>query len=283
VVERILKVDGRPVHTTAVGADPAFRASSSDVMEILTSQVRRPVRWLPLRDVREGVRPVLNVLHRSAGALVAADAETDEDLAVLVEAALSCSPAPVLAGSAGLARALASRLGYAGAPTALPTGSAWLVIAGSLHPASLAQIRALEVAGIGGERLAPGEALPPVARRRVVEAIRSGRPALVTVAAPPARTSAVDRSRTAAGLAEAVVRVLEMVRPSLLVLVGGDTAVAVFRALKADLIELTGAPESGVAVGRLRGGLADRLPLLTKAGGLGPPDLFLSLSRRLPA
>jgi uncharacterized protein YgbK (DUF1537 family) len=116
----------------------------------------------------------------------------------------------------------------------------------------------------------------------VTESLRSGRPASLAVTIPSGIPPLVDRRRTAATLARVVAQILEEVTPVLLVLVGGETAVAVYQALKAEGIETTGAPEPGLALGHLRGGDKAGLALLTKAGGFGPPDLFLSLGREMP-
>ena len=58
---------------------------------------------------------------------------------------------------------------------------------------------------------------------------------------------------------------------------GGDTAVALYRELDAERIELLGAPLPGLALGRLRRADGRELRLLTKAGGFGAPDLFARL------
>lgn len=282
VVDRILRAHGHPVHQTAVGRDPDFPAATSDVVEILSAQVRRPVRWLSLAQVRERPDELARAVGRTSRALVVADAETDEDLQALADAALAASRPMLLAGSAGLARAAAARLGYAGDPIPLPTAPAWLIVAGSLHPATRAQMTALDEGGISGVRLAPDGSAPEDRMVSIRDTLRSGRPAFVTVTSPPGPPASIDRRRAAAALAHVVARVLEEVTPALLVVVGGETAIAVYQALKAELIEVLGAPLPGLALGRLSGGGAGGCLLLTKAGGFGAPDLFLTLGHHRP-
>ena len=65
----------------------------------------------------------------------------------------------------------------------------------------------------------------------------------------------------------------------LIVLTGGDTAVAFYRTLGAARIDLVGAPGPGLALGYLRAPGYSALPVLTKAGGFGPPELFVSLRK----
>lgn len=282
VVGRILTADGRPVHETALGRDPDFPAQTSDVVQILKRQVDRPVSWLSLAQIRERHAGLTAALSQAGDALVVADAETDEDLERLVDAALVAAPRPLLVGSAGLARAVAARLGCAGPAVPLPAGPAWLIVAGSHHPATHAQVAALEAAHMSGARLTPDAPPREAEMRRVTESLRSGRPAFLAVTIPSGVPPLVDRRRTAATLARVVAQILEEVTPILLVLIGGETAVAVYQALKAEAIEIAGAPRPGLALGHLRGGDKAGLALLTKAGGFGPPDLFLGLGREMP-
>lgn len=283
VAERVLNAHGYPVHQTPLGRDPDFRGTTSDVVEILQAQVNRPVSWLSLGEIRERPGALAAVLSHTRKAIVVADAETDEDLERLADAALSAAPAPVLVGSAGLARAAALRMGYAAPSVRLPDGGPWLIVAGSFHPATQAQIAALEAAGVSGARPARDLSLSEEAVASIKASLNSDRPAFLTVAPPPAPPVLVDRRRTGSALAHVVCRVLAETSPTVLVLVGGETAAAVCQALKAELIEIAGAPRPGLALGRLRGGNTDRCVLLTKAGGFGPPDLLLSLLRRSPA
>ena len=66
-------------------------------------------------------------LRAAAGHIIVTDTETDADLDTIAAAARAC-PELVLAGSAGLAGAVAATLGYAGPPASLPGGRAWLMI-----------------------------------------------------------------------------------------------------------------------------------------------------------
>src|SRR5262249_42796549 len=159
-----------------------------------------------------------------------------------VEAALAVVPTPLLVGSAGLGRALAARLGLLGERVELPAGPRWLVVAGSAHPATRRQLKEARAAGL-------------------------------TVLATPDRAVAA-RTEVGARLVEEAGAALERGRWDVVLVTGGETAVALWSALGADRMEVIGAPAPGLALGQLR--LAGREPLavLTKAGGFGPPDLI---------
>jgi uncharacterized protein YgbK (DUF1537 family) len=122
------------------------------------------------------------------------------------------------------------------------------VVAGSAHPATRAQLGRL-------------------ARREGLD-----------VLAPPADQRADDPARrreTAARLADATRARVERARPGALLLTGGETAIAVLRALGADGLRLTGELEPGLALGTLVGGPFDGLIAMTKAGGFGDADAMV--------
>src|SRR5262249_10218990 len=151
VVQGTLMVNGTPAHESAISRDPAYPAPTSDVVAIVRRGAARPVSLLPLDRVRGDPDELRRSLEDSRDHIIVADALTDGDLDLLGAATLGSDVA--LAGSAGLARAVADVNQLAGAPPPLPRGRAWLVIAGSLHPATRAQIRQLETRGVTGERL----------------------------------------------------------------------------------------------------------------------------------
>ena len=269
VVHGLLSVHGVLAHEGPAGRDPDYPGASSDLVEILSRDARRPVSLLPLKEVRSPLEDLARALAERSGVVVA-DAEVDLDLDALARAALG-HPGILLAGSAGLARSAASAWGYAAPAPALPGPGGWLVVAGSRHPATRAQIDALEASGAAGVRLG-GRREPDLAK--VVGAIRAGRPAFVS----SDDTTEGTREDIAARLAAAAKHVLAEASPVLVALTGGETAQAVMRALGARRLELDGAPASGLAIGRLVVNEASTLPILTKAGGFGPPELFVALA-----
>lgn len=248
VADRLLLVDGRPVADTPIGRDPDFpRPGTSSVIDLLRPRLGWALGWIPLPQVREERHDLAARLDRLAGMVVVADAETDADLAALVEAALMTDHPPLLAGSAGMAEALARRLGLLPPPLALPRLERWLVLAGSRHPATRAQVLAARAAGLAV--VAPDEAPQP------------------------------DRLAVARGLAREAVRRLDAERFDAVAVTGGHTAIALWEALDAERLDLAGAPAPGLAFGLLHAPGRPGLPVLTKAGGFGGPELFVGLGR----
>ena len=246
VIERMLMIDGVPITETAFQRDPDLpRSDTGNVVDILRPVLDRPLAWIPLDQVRAGVDALAARLVRLRGTVAIADAEIDADLTALVDAALAVEPSPLLVGSAGLARALAARLGLLIERVALPCASRWLIVAGSRHPSTRRQIETARAAGL-----------------RVVAA---------------SEHPESDRRTVAARLAAEAMRALEQERFDLVAVTGGDTAISLFEALGAERFDLVGPPAPGLAFGWLRSPIHPDLPVVTKAGSFGAPDLFVSL------
>jgi len=247
VVDGLLRVDGRPAADTPVARDPAFPPTGASLPAVLAVAGATPVVVVPLAAVRRGADAVRRGLARLE-AVFACDAESDVDLAALAAAA---EPVPaLLAGSAGLAAALAARLAPgAGPPPAPGLRGPLLVVAGSAHPVTRAQVARL--AGRGARVLAPA-------------ATSSGVPAAV-----------------AAELGAAARRELARAAPGTLLLTGGETAYSVCRALGASGLVLAGEAAPGIAVGALLDGPFAGLTVLTKAGGFGDPDALVRIHEAL--
>lgn len=253
IVDRMLWVDGVPVARTPVALDPEFprgpaasRLGSPDITELLRPQVGRPLGWIPLAEVRAGQRALGARLERLRGTIVVADAENDADLDALAEAALGAPHAPLLVGSAGLARAVSAQLGLLAGACALPRGR-WLVVAGSRHPVTRRQVAAARSAGF-------------------------------RVLASPDHDAA-NRASAARALAEAARAALETERFDAVLVTGGETALALIAALGADGLDLHGAPRPGLALGSVPRAGRPPLPVVTKAGGFGTDGLIAELAR----
>jgi D-threonate/D-erythronate kinase len=252
VLDATLLVHGRPVSETTLADDPQFPrprgGRTASVVEILRSELDRPLGWISLGGVRAGRATLAARLSRLDGVVSVADAESDNDLEALVNAAFVVEPPPLLVGAAGLARALARRLGLAADGVVPPPSARWLIVGGSLHP---------------------------VCRRQLAHARLEG----LSVLASPDEPSGEPR-RVADRLAREAARLLGEGTFDAVAVSGGDTAVALFRALGAERLDLVGAPSTGLALGRLSAPRRPPLWLLTKAGGFGAPDFFVSLARR---
>ncbi len=148
-----------------------------------------------------------------------------------------------------------------------------LVVAGSRHAATAAQVDALQRRGavvVHPEvSYLEGVDLSGAARTvaRVADVLATGRHAVLSTTGLPIVSP--DRVVVAARLASIVAGVCDRVRVGGLVLTGGDTASAVCRALGSGSLWLTGELQPGMATATLIGGRQPDLPVVTKAGGFG--------------
>ena len=193
------------------------------------------------------------------------DATSLTDLRRAAAAALAESPPPLFAGSAGLAEALAAELASRFLPHPSPlllerSLRPALVVVGTQHPVTEAQVAAL---------LASGAALERTLGELVREPLRESMLVRLTWGTPP------DLGPLAAWLGAGDVGAL--------VLSGGATARYVLDALGAGEVILGGELEPGTAWGRTSGGAADSITTVTKSGGFGAEDLLLRILQAVSA
>lgn len=171
------------------------------------------------------------------------DAASQQDLQQLVRAVQRRRLRVLWAGAAGLAQALADALPVMRKKEALDvdrvpddTRGTVLVMAGTTHPATQLQLARLE-----------------------------GR--------WPAQRCTLFRVQYGSTSAEDICAVWTTGQSvygcSALVLTGGDTAALVLQALGAECLDLHGEVAPGIPWGRVHGGLADGLRVVTKSGGFG--------------
>ena len=314
VLDGTLTVGGIPVHRTAIGRDPVAPVRQSHLPTLLRGQTRRRIHHLPLQALRAPwprAARSLQAWYSSNGGLVVADAVTANDLRRLARLITEGGLLGVVAGSAGLAASLSQTMPWRRRPLGRPTPAEHpiLLVVGSPNPTSLAQVAAVERRGsaavIRGE-IQDVLACPERFRRelervlsKTTAELRTGRDAMITLAqksdgrrASARRGTSGRRKRptalspsASATLSEFLGRwardVARATRLGGLVLCGGDIAVATCRALGADGIILGGEVEPGVPWGRLVGGERPKLPVITKAGGFGTPDVFRAAIRFL--
>lgn len=261
-------INGLPIHSSAF----AGQSAPTSLLDIFANDRDLPVIHLPLGLVRQHPNAVCEWLSADEDGILVADAETDADLDVLASAAAN-SPLQVLCGAAGFARRLALALPRGRGRTAPPLAAKpILIVAGSMHAATLRQLRVLSKEGVPVIQL-PQEAIDdpesPLGSTldEVAAHLASGRTTAVTTAG--LTPSASGERMVAARLAE--VATAPEVRQHLggMVLTGGDVAAAVCSALHTKGLDLGGEIYAGQPWGRLISGELPDLPVATKAGSFG--------------
>jgi D-threonate/D-erythronate kinase len=239
-------VDGIPVSDTAAADDPVTPVAESRLDVLLPGAVlANPIDLLTGSAAR-------------SDDLLVFDAATVDDLARIAEVLDRLGRTAVAVGSAGLAKAVAARwVGSHPAPRPAPA-SRLLVTVSSLHPTALLQLAWLR---------------HYLSRREDHD--------VQILTGPPERSDAAHATDIATQLAADVADPLQRSAYDGLVLVGGDGAAAVLDQLQVESVRIYSAVVPGAPDGRVVGGTADGLRLITKSGGFGGPDTLITIVQRL--
>lgn len=264
---------------------------------------QRGCELLPLETVRSGTSAVigrLEALTKQGATLILADCCSSEDLGIIAEAALHFGRRCISAGSAGLAGHLAKLLGEK--PQQKRPSSccrkiqdgALMVVVGTRHPATVAQVQRLKaeepmdtylltVEGISqknvpqrvdtliGERQDPGKAKGILV---TTDLIYDGK----DVCQHLLQHNVYNRS-ILDGIGMSVKKLMERGRIRGLIVSGGDVASEILCRLHFDRISLMDEPIPGIVIGEAMGENISPVLLATKSGGFGDEDALLKLYR----
>ena len=233
--------------------------------------------WQPVDlDLLLELRRSLPVVHARSAKMLApdgfflCDAETEEQLHAIVTAGRRMATPVLWCGSAGLARALA---GPARSREMFVPKSPLLMLIGTAHAVARAQHEALRAYGAGLVTQLRAAAVED-AGANVAEAIGRGSSAVLAVDLP---AHSPEEARQV--LAESFALLAEcMPRPGSLFVTGGETLHGLLQALEAESLLATGELLPGVPHARIVGGRWHDLPVISKSGGFGAPDLLIRLA-----
>jgi D-threonate/D-erythronate kinase len=275
-VDGVHRVDGMPLAETEYSCTRRRSQATSHLLKLLAAGEDARAVHLPWQVIDAGVEIVAQWLRERIDAscrLITADAAHERHLDILSQALLPLAGRVLLVGSAGWAERLA--IACQGLLAGMPAGPGALGIVGSLSAAATRQVNAASQAGVTVVRWAspsaaamPGETVHDW--QSIVRTLAAGRSVVVWTnpgaARPPAHTAGQRVLRT---VADKVRELLSITPVGGLMIVGGDTAHTVFRALRARGLVLAGEVAPGVPYGRLMNGPFAGLLTATKAGGFG--------------
>ena len=290
----VLYVDGRPVTETSAATDPVTPVTQSHVPTLIAGA---RITAVPGEDASALATRIM-----AAGNCVVVDAVTQDDMALLAEAIVVMGERALPVGSGGLALPLAAlwarefetelsavsgtetNSGSIG-PAGLSAGSApVVVVVTSQHSEARQQADALVNAGARCWMPDPSDLQSLDAWQawceRVLESVRDDGPdATWLLLAPPGRHLELDSDAVAGRLGELAARLIRDHAATGVVATGGDGAKAVLEALGAVGITLVDEVTGGMPLGTLTGGTEAGLPVVTKAGGFGAPDVLIKAAR----
>jgi len=198
------------------------------------------------------------------------DAATEADLGAIVSAGSRLAKPVLWIGTAGLARALAGPPAEE-APQILP--APLLVVIGSHHPVTLAQIERLVArAPEAMTTIRPGDAELMAAVEDLAAGLHERRRAALVLELPDGTGAEVagpwfDRAMDLA--------IRRLPAPASLIVSGGATLFRLVRALHARSLLVAGELMPGVARSRLEGGRWPGATVVSKSGAFGAPELLV--------
>jgi len=284
-------VEGKPLDRTFFADDPLSPVESSSIPRLIARQSSLSVLVVTADRLPDA--------GGSEPCIWAFDAATEEDLDGIADALEECDLLRCCAGAAGFAGRIAARLARGGRRVAaVHRRGPVLLVNGSLHERSLAQVRHAPKGTVESRRLGPGALFAgdgcPGDARNVVEsasaALRGGRDVLLYTIVEGKERAVYERCAAEHGAEEpprAVAGALGALTAAVVGAVdglgavavfGGETAVAVLRALGCGSVR----PRRQLWPGVIECILSPprrRLGFITKCGGFGPDDLVERLCR----
>jgi len=283
-VEGIQCVQGRPVWESRFHAlphgDMPPTAEPGDLVHAMQSQFGKRVRHVRRTSLKRGAAALakeMNTAQFQGFPFLVFDAEVDEDLKTIALAGCRLERRILWAGSGGLARCLPLAWGLRTRQrdchlSCMQT----LAINGSFNPANREQLGCLEQEGTTVYWIEDEDADDETRCRRKVESLLGlldqGRDVALSVRLNKPIRSASQLQRLQDALQLAATRCLAVADKIGLILIGGDTAIKLYRNLQAGAIRIEGEVQPGVPHGRWVGGRLDGQPVVTKAGGFGQAD-----------
>ena len=267
-------VDDLPVTQTSAATDPVTPVTEGHIPTLLQCAHVAQVASESADDLGRRIA--------AAGSIVVVDAQTSEDIDKLARAIVSLGDRAVPVGAGGLAIPLA-RL-WASEQSRGPV----VVVVTSQHSASREQARALTAGGAHTwsptlQALADDQLWKDWSAQVVagVGALNMTTAPTVLLLAPEGRADGLDSEKVATRLGELAGELVRQFEVAGIVATGGDGASHTLQALSANGIALVDEVTGGVPLGRLTGGEAAGLPVVTKAGGFGAENVLLRAAQAI--
>jgi uncharacterized protein YgbK (DUF1537 family) len=262
-----LYIDGVPLADSHFSRDRLNPSKQDSVVSLLERGMEVSVRSIN----PEGLE---NCLAHGDITVWVCDSETDADLDVIGRAVAEWGHPYVVAGTGAFARIWAERLPVVRrAQTWSAPRGPFLVVNGSLHPASLAQVEqsAEPVFRLGTESAGDARCAEALAN-----AVRRGGWAVLSTT----RAIEIQAQEAASRLANIAAAVVQNAPVWTLIIFGGDTTEAILRELHVESVEPLGEIFAGVPAAEMAA--AERaIGLVTKAGGFGSSGALADIRRVL--
>ena len=294
-----------PLAESEIARDPKTPVHESSVPQLLASQSCHDVGHVDLSYVSRGLDAIqqrIGELRRQEIRIISFDASTADHLQAIAAALATAPEPPLWVGCAGLAEMVPSVMGWTQQHRIVNTETAGpvLVMAGSVSPVTTRQMSQFlagenaRLVSLRAEALLTDETAE-LARcvGEAREGLSLGRDILVASAVEAGAVAIAQAQGTSRGLdgrqvSEMVAAAMGKIVQELtalplagMFLTGGDTAVAVCRALGVGSIEILAEVLPGIPLGQLVGGWRPGLRVVTKAGAFGADTAIVESVRVL--
>ena len=293
-------LQGIPLSTTEIAKDPKSPVLESVLPALLRQQTNDLVGHIGITELSQGEDAIIATIRHylSEGlTILSCDAWLDEHFQLVAQAAMKVSNRILWAGSAGLAECLPQLLGWNEEQQhQQPT----LVIAGSVSSVTRGQVEQLLVDGyelvevVVADYLPWQEDQPLPCLEKALSLLAGGKR---VVLASGYHIDVIERAQAAGArlgmstlqVSETVAQILGFMGAAILrqqevtgvILTGGDTAVAVCRALGVTSIRVLEEVAPAIPLGRMQTADGKLMWVITKAGAFGSPDALVKASRKL--
>jgi D-threonate/D-erythronate kinase len=288
VFDGIQYLNGIPIAESEMGQDPVSPVTESNVVKIInqnasykSGEIKLEVFKLGIIGLKNKVQELMNLNCRC----ICFDATEQMHLDLIAELQLTYFQNCLPVGSAGMASGFAKVLGstwsknvnltknFRGKSVTYSCGSASSQLAAqldllgkntglpqlNLKPSLLVRNIGVDISSLGIESNVTEDGI-------IIRIEKEFKPGIK-----------VSPESICEGLAEAVVFSLRSYRPDIIFLSGGDTAKAILDRVEVGFLELVGEPLQGLVCSIIRGGYADGLKIITKAGAFGDFEILCKL------
>ncbi|KOA18452.1 hypothetical protein CLHOM_33540 [Clostridium homopropionicum DSM 5847] len=274
-------------------------SSIINVIDLFSKDMKREVSGISISIVKEGAYKIADAIRsreKEGFKVFIIDAETDEDLQSITEAARIMDIPPILCGSAGLAK----QLSVYGRAKIRDSGmnnneKVTLIMIGSRNDITSQQIRALEdsagipIVTILTEDIFNGnkDKLLKDIISQVISLLKSGCKLLAivvdtlfdsfTINLKDSEQALIDSMNVAKTIGEIAKAICESTTVDNIISSGGDTSQQILLALEAKGIHLENEIIPGVPVGKVIGGITNGMTIVTKSGGFGKENCLIKI------
>jgi uncharacterized protein YgbK (DUF1537 family) len=267
-----------------------------DVTRIFNEETQRKAFNIKLQDVRAGapcLRTVIEEKQTEGYEIFVIDALTDDDLLAIRDVSEQLKGKKVLCGSAGFAKQLSSKETSPSKTILKKEDKITMIVVGSRSKETAEQVKKVAslydapIVLVDADEIRDGDYRKAVneSEKNVMGTIERGKKLVIvaitslfeefSVSLRNTEDENIKSLRIAKCLGMIVKDIYEKVNLCNVVSTGGDTSLQICNALETAHIELEDEITAGIPIGKIVGGIADQMTIITKSGGFGDEDALV--------